>query len=205
MYKRIKRLLDLTCSLLLTAVVSPLLLLLMIVVRMDLGSPIFFRQKRTGLGKKTFDIIKFRTMTDKRDEDGNLLPDEMRSTKVGRFLRATSLDEFPELFNIIKGDMSVIGPRPLLPSYDAFYRKEEQCRFDVRGGLIPPEVIAEEPKISWDKQLEYEAWYAKNLSMKVDLRIFVCVFKLLFLRYKSDYGSYTRVPLNVERTNIALI
>ncbi len=151
---------------------------------------------------KNFSIMKFRTMTNAKDEDGNLLPDEERFTKFGRWLRSSSLDELPELFNIINGDMSVIGPRPLPPSYNEYYKPKEMARFNVRGGLVTPDSVDINPIITWDRQFEYEAEYGRNLSFKKDLMIFVGVFRILFKRTKTDYGEYVRLPLNVERANM---
>lgn len=168
-------------------------------VRINLGSPVFFKQLRTGKDMRKFNLIKFRTMTDEKDEKGNLLPDHERVTKFGRFLRSSSLDELPELINILKGDMSVIGPRPLPPIYNKYYRDEELARFNVRGGLITPDSIDSNPIISWDKQFEYEADYGKNPSLKKDFFIFWGVFRILFKRNETDYGSFERKALSEER------
>lgn len=200
MYLLCKRTFDFCSSLCLFIAISPLFLLLVILVRAKLGSPIFFRQVRTGKDMRNFSIIKFRTMTDAKDVNGKLLPDEERFTKFGRWLRSSSLDELPELFNIIKGDMSVIGPRPLLPLYNEYYTKEEKSRFNVRSGLITPDSIDPNPVISWDKQLKYEADYGRDLSLKKDLAIFLGVFRILLKRNKTSYGEYVREPLNVERS-----
>lgn len=202
MFKFAKRTFDMFSSLTLFIVISPLFLILALLVRINLGSPILFRQIRTGKGMKDFSIMKFRTMTNATDAEGNLLPDEERFTRFGRWLRSSSLDELPELFNIIKGDMSVIGPRPLPPTYNEYYRPEEKARFNVRGGLVTPDSVDLNPIISWDKQFEYEAEYGRNLSLKKDLMIFVGVFRILFKRTKTDYGEYVRQPLNVERANM---
>lgn len=198
-YKTFKRIFDFTSALLLFILISPLFLILMLLVRLSIGSPIFFKQKRTGLDMKPFEIIKFRSMTNETDSDGKLLPDEERVTYVGKFLRATSLDELPELLSIIAGNMSVIGPRPLPPSYDEYYTEDEKRRFDVRGGLIPPEVLYNNVQPTWDEQLRYEADYAQNLSMKKDMEIIIAVFRGLFTRYKNDYGEYVRKSLVEER------
>ena len=201
MYLIFKRIFDFLSALLLLIVISPLFVVLAILVRVKLGSPIFFKQERAGKGMKTFGLMKFRTMTDERNENGELLPDKDRQTKFGNMLRSSSLDELPELLHIIKGDMSVIGPRPLPLKYNPYYRKEEMSRFDVRGGLITPDSVDESPIISWDKQLKYEADYAKNVSLVLDMKIFISVFKILFKRQTSEYGSYIRKELNVERIN----
>lgn len=201
MYLIFKRIFDFLSALLLLIVISPLFVVLAILVRVKLGSPIFFKQERAGKGMKTFGLMKFRTMTDERNENGELLPDKDRQTKFGKMLRSSSLDELPELFHIIKGDMSVIGPRPLPLKYNPYFRAEEMGRFDVRGGLITPDSVDESPIISWDKQLKYEADYAKNVSFVLDMKIFISVFKMLFKRQTSEYGSYIRKELNVERIN----
>lgn len=202
MYKTFKRCFDFISAFLLLIVISPIFILLAILVRINLGSPIFFHQTRTGKDMRPFGMTKFRTMTDKRDADGNLLPDKDRSTKFGKWLRSTSLDELPELLNIIKGDMSVIGPRPLYPKYNDYYTEEEKKRFLVRGGLVTPDSVDPEPVISWDKQFKYEADYAENLSLKKDISIFIGVFRILFKRNTTNYGSYSRMPLDVERSKM---
>lgn len=202
MYKFWKRAFDFSSSLVLFIVISPLFLVLAILVRINLGSPILFRQVRTGKGMRNFSIMKFRTMTNAKDKDGRLLPDEERFTKFGRWLRSSSLDELPELFNIINGDMSVIGPRPLPPTYNDYYKKEEMDRFKVRGGLVTPDSVDSNPIISWDKQFEYEADYGRNISLKKDIQIFIGVFHILFKRTETDYGEFVRKALNVERANM---
>ena len=200
-YKFIKRSFDFISALLLFIVISPMFLVLMICAWLSIGRPIFFRQERSGLHGKPFYLIKFRTMTDARDANGNLLPDSDRQTKFGRFLRNTSLDELPELLNIIKGDMAVIGPRPLYIRYNQYYTDHEIKRNNVRGGLIPPESLYHDSFLTWDKQLKYEADYAENLSLQLDIKILISVFKTVFLRSKTDYGSYVRQPLDLERAN----
>lgn len=199
MYKLFKRLLDIVSSVLLLIVISPFFLLLMALVRIKLGTPIFFRQQRSGMNQKPFYIIKFRTMSNAKDEKGELLPDHLRVSKFGVFLRSCSLDELPELFNIIKGDMSVIGPRPLPCRYDRFYKSTEMPRFKVRGGLISPDVVEPVPVVPWDQQLSREAEYGENLSFKKDLTIFFAVFKTLFNRIDSNFGEYERKALDEER------
>ena len=199
MYLVFKRCFDIISSLLLLMVISPLFLVLALLVRFKMGSPIMFHQVRTGKGMEQFGMTKFRSMTNATDEEGNLLPDEQRQTKFGKWLRSSSLDELPELLNIIKGDMSVIGPRPLPPVYDAYYTEYEKKRFLVRGGLITPDSVDVNPIISWDRQLAYEADYGANLSLSKDIKIFIGVFRILFNRTKTDYGEYVREPLNVER------
>lgn len=140
-------------------------------------------------------------MTDECDEQGKLLPDEKRYTVFGHWLRSTSLDELPELISIIKGDMSVIGPRPLPIQYDVYYTDRERLRFNVRGGLISPEVLYNNVMPTWDEQLEYEAIYAEHLSLKDDIKVFLSVFKGLFKRYELDQGGTARIGLDEERGN----
>ena len=200
MYNYFKRGFDFIASLCLFIVISPFFLVLSLLVLLKLGRPIFFKQERSGLGGNTFHILKFRTMTNARDKDGNLLPDEERFVPFGKWLRSTSLDELPELINIIKGDMAVIGPRPLPPVYNDFYTDYEKNRFKVRGGLIPPESMYFDSFVTWDKQLKYEADYANDLSFKIDLKLLISVFKTIFKRTETGYGEYVREALNVERT-----
>ena len=204
-YKVFKRAFDFTSALLLFIVISPLFMVLMICARFSIGSPIFFYQERSGCGEKPFRLIKFRTMTDAKDAEGNLLPDHERLTKFGRFLRNSSLDELPELINIIKGDMAVIGPRPLYMKYNPYYSEYERKRNTVRGGLIPPESLYYDSFLTWDKQLKYEADYAENLSLMLDVKILISVFKTIFRRQKEDYGEYDRQALDVERSGMTII
>lgn len=199
MYRFIKRIFDLLSALALFIVISPLYLLLMMLVRFRIGTPIYFSQVRTGYHGEKFSIKKFRSMTEERDDVGNYLPDEQRLTKLGNWLRRTSLDELPELLCIIRGEMSVIGPRPLPPAYDEYYTEYEKKRFNVRGGLVPPEVLYRDIEPSWDNQLRYEADYAENLSAGLDIKILLAALKGVFTRYNNDYGEYVRCPLSEER------
>ncbi|MBR4918827.1 MAG: sugar transferase [Bacteroidales bacterium] len=199
-YKVFKRCFDFTSALLLFIVISPLFLVLMICAWISIGRPIFFHQERSGKDEKPFGLMKFRTMTDARDAEGNLLPDAERLTKFGRFLRNSSLDELPELLNIIKGDMAVIGPRPLYMKYNPYYTEYERKRNTVRGGLIPPESLYYDSFLTWDKQLKYEADYAENLSFMLDVKILISVFKTMLRRNKEDYGEYAREALDIERS-----
>ncbi|EOU1672254.1 sugar transferase [Clostridium perfringens] len=202
MYKKyVKRFLDIVFSGIALIFFSPIFFVLIILVVVLLGKPVFFRQRRTGKGMKNFEITKFRTMTEAKDTNGNYLPDEIRLTKFGRFLRSSSLDELPELLNILRGDMSFIGPRPLPPIYNKYYTEKENKRFDVRSGLVPPDSVNPQPVITWDKQFEYEATYADNITFIGDLKILIGVFRILFKRSTEDYGSFVRLPLNIEREN----
>lgn len=170
--KRIKRCLDIVLSLCGIIVLSPVLLVLFILVRVKLGSPVLFKQERPGKGEKIFTLCKFRTMTDARDEKGELVPDEVRLTKFGRLLRATSLDELPELFNILKGDMSVIGPRPLLVRYLPRYNSFQRRRHEVRPGLTGLAQVNGRNALTWEEKFEYDVRYVDNLTFAMDVRIF---------------------------------
>ena len=160
--KYIKRILDFILSLCALIVLSPVLLIVAILVRVKLGSPIIFKQKRPGKDEKIFTLYKFRTMTDEKDENGNLLPDSERLTKFGKFLRSTSLDELPELINILKGDMAIVGPRPLLVEYLEFYTEEEKHRHDVRPGLTGLAQVNGRNNLKWDDRLAYDVKYVNN-------------------------------------------
>ena len=153
-----------------------------ILVRVKLGSPVIFAQERPGKDEKIFKLYKFRTMTDERGEDGNLLPDEVRLTNFGRTLRSTSLDELPELFNMLKGDMSLIGPRPLLVQYLPLYNKEQRHRHDVRPGLTGWAQVNGRNAISWEEKFEYDIEYAKRCTFAMDLRVFIATFRVLLVR-----------------------
>ena len=183
MYKHFfKRLLDILVSGIGLICLSPVLIVLAVLVRVKLGSPIIFKQKRPGLNEKIFTLKKFRTMTDERDEEGKLLPDAQRLTKFGKFLRSTSLDELPELWNIFCGDMSLIGPRPLLISYLPYYTQREQLRHTVRPGLTGLAQISGRNLLEWDKRLEKDAEYVENLSFGLDIKIFFLTIKKVFVR-----------------------
>lgn len=172
MYRKyIKRCLDAAVSLVSIVILSPILLVLGILVRVKLGSPVFFKQERPGRQEKIFTLCKFRTMTDERDERGELLPDAARLTGFGKFLRATSLDELPELFNILKGDMSIIGPRPLLVSYLPYYSEREKLRHTVRPGLTGLAQVSGRNYIDWDRRLEKDVEYVEHLSFAMDLKV----------------------------------
>lgn len=172
MYKNcIKRCLDFLLSLCGIIVLSPILLVIYILVRIKLGSPAIFKQERPGKNEKIFTLCKFRTMTDKRDENGELMPDAVRLTKFGKFLRAASLDELPELFNILKGDMSIIGPRPLLVSYLPYYSERERLRHSVRPGLTGLAQVSGRNFIDWDRRLQKDVEYVENLSFRMDMKV----------------------------------
>lgn len=172
MYKRIvKRTLDFINSAVLLLLLSPLLLVISILVRVNLGTPIIFKQERPGKDKKIFILRKYRTMNDKKDSNGNLLPDSQRITKFGNFLRATSLDELPELYNILKGDMSFVGPRPLLVKYLPYYSENEIKRHDVRPGLTGLAQIEGRNNLEWDTRLGLDVKYVEDISLLLDIKI----------------------------------
>ena len=167
----IKRGLDILCALAAMIVFCWLYGIIAILVRVELGSPVIFKQLRPGKDEKIFCLYKFRTMTDKRDDRGQLLPDEQRLTKFGKWLRSTSLDELPEAWNILKGDMSVVGPRPLLVEYLERYDDRQRHRQDVRPGLSGYAQIHGRNAISWEKRFELDVWYTENVSLWLDIRI----------------------------------
>lgn len=167
----IKRGLDILCALAAMIVFCWLYGIIAILVRVKLGSPVIFKQLRPGKDEKIFCLYKFRTMTDKRDDRGKLLPDEQRLTKFGKWLRSTSLDELPEAWNILKGDMSVVGPRPLLVEYLERYDDRQRHRQDVRPGLSGYAQIHGRNAISWEKRFELDVWYTENVSLWLDIRI----------------------------------
>ena len=172
MYKRyMKRCLDFILSLCGIIVLSPVLIILAVLVRVKLGSPILFHQERPGKDEKIFTLCKFRTMTDARDEKGELLPDSVRLTKFGKFLRATSLDELPELFNILRGDMSIIGPRPLLVSYLPYYTERERLRHTVRPGLTGLAQVSGRNFLDWDRRFQKDVEYVEHLTFGMDLKV----------------------------------
>ncbi|MBQ7583616.1 MAG: sugar transferase [Lachnospiraceae bacterium] len=174
MYRRfVKRFFDIVLSIAAITLLSPVLIVLAILVRVKLGSPVLFRQKRPGYQGKIFGLMKFRTMTDERDEKGELLPDEARLTSFGKKLRSTSLDELPEFFNILKGDMSFVGPRPLLVQYLPLYNEEQAHRHDVLPGLTGWAQVNGRNAISWEKKFEYDVWYTRNVSFLLDLKIVI--------------------------------
>ena len=182
-----KRIFDFFLSGLALIVLSPIMLLTAVLVRVRLGSPVFFCQDRPGRDEKLFRLLKFRTMTDQRDKQGNLLPDEVRLTGFGRMLRSTSLDELPELINILKGDMAVVGPRPLLVRYLPFYKPEERVRHSVRPGLTGLAQISGRNNLGWDERLGLDAEYAKNITILGDVKIILRTVGKVFRR--SDIAS----------------
>lgn len=172
MYKTIgKRCLDIVLSLTALLLLSPIFVILFILVRVKLGSPVLFKQERPGYKNKIFTLIKFRTMTDQKDEHGQLLPDDIRLTKFGKFLRSTSCDELPELWNILCGDMSIVGPRPLLVEYLPLYSEEQKHRHDVRPGLTGLAQVNGRNAISWEDKFKLDVQYVENVTFMNDCKI----------------------------------
>ncbi len=172
MYKRFfKRPIDFVFALAIIAALSPIYVILSILIKIKMGSPVIFSQTRPGLNEKPFNIYKFRSMSEKRDKDGNLLPDRERITPLGKFLRKTSLDEIPQFFNVLKGDMSFIGPRPLLTQYLPYYTREEKLRHSVRPGVTGLAQAKGRNTISWDSKLALDVEYVKTLSFFNDVKI----------------------------------
>ncbi len=191
--KYIKRCLDFICSLLGLIILSPLLLILAILVKIKLGSPVIFKQERPGKDEKIFTLYKFRTMTNEKDEDGNLLPDEKRLTKFGKMLRSTSLDELPELFNILKGDMSIVGPRPLRVRYLPYYTEQERHRHDVKPGLTGLAQINGRNAILWDEKFKYDIQYINKITFKLDILIVLKTIKQVFKKQNIELEGSTDV------------
>lgn len=180
--KYIKRLMDIVLSGGALIVLSPVLLVTAILVRIKLGSPVIFCQRRPGKDEKIFNLYKFRSMTDQRDEKGDLLPDEVRLTKFGKLLRSTSLDELPELWNILRGDMSIVGPRPLLVKYLPLYNAEQKHRNDVRPGLTGWAQVHGRNTLSWEEKFRLDVWYVENLSFWIDIKTIFLTVKKVFCR-----------------------
>ncbi len=193
MYRKyIKRILDFTLSLIALIVLSPILLITAILVKIKLGSPIIFKQQRPGKNEKIFTLYKFRTMTDQKDEEGNLLSDEQRLTKFGKILRSTSIDELPELINILKGDMAIVGPRPLLVEYLSLYNDEQKHRHDVRPGLTGLAQVSGRNSISWEEKFDEDLKYINKVNLVSDFKIILKTIVKVFKREGiSQQGNET--------------
>lgn len=190
-----KRFWDLAVSLVCLIVLCPVLLILAVVVRINLGSPVFFRQTRPGRDGELFELIKFRTMTDSRDSQGDLLPDSERLTRFGQFLRSTSADELPELWNVLRGDMSIVGPRPLLVEYLPLYSPHQGRRHEVRPGITGLAQVRGRNTLTWDEKFDLDVWYVDNRSFRLDCAIIFRTFTSVFNRVGiSAEGSATMPP-----------
>jgi lipopolysaccharide/colanic/teichoic acid biosynthesis glycosyltransferase len=194
MYKFfLKRLLDFVLSLLALLILFPLLVVLGILVRVFLGTPVLFVQQRPGVNEKIFKLYKFRSMTDRKNIEGNLLPDEERLTRFGRFLRTSSLDELPELINILKGDMSIVGPRPLLVQYLDRYNNFQKRRHEVRPGITGLAQVNGRNALSWKKKFQYDVWYVDHVSLFLDIKIILQTIKVVLSH--SDISSETSATM----------
>jgi undecaprenyl phosphate N,N'-diacetylbacillosamine 1-phosphate transferase len=191
--KYIKRPMDFILSLCAIIVLAPVLLIIAIMVRVKLGSPVLFKQKRPGLNEKIFTLYKFRTMTDKRDENGELLPDEVRLTRFGKLLRSTSLDELPELFNIIKGDMSIVGPRALLVHYLPLYNEEQKQRHTVKPGLSGLAMAKGRNALTWEEKFAYDTYYVNHVSFLLDMKIIFWTLAIVFKREGINEAGHATV------------
>jgi lipopolysaccharide/colanic/teichoic acid biosynthesis glycosyltransferase len=189
----LKRLFDVTVASVGLLLLSPVILIVAWQVRRKLGSPVFFRQTRPGLNGKPFEMVKFRTMLDAHDENGNPLPDSERMTPFGRFLRSTSLDELPELWNVLKGDMSLVGPRPLAMAYLPLYSAEQARRHEVKPGVTGWAQINGRNSITWKKKFEMDVWYVDNQSLMLDIKILLLTVKKVLARSDVQEGGQDQV------------
>lgn len=185
---------DFTLSLLGLLALAPIILLLMLLVRVKLGAPIIFIQPRPGLGGKPFRMVKFRTMTDARDGVGNLLPDRERLTPFGMFMRKSSLDELPELWNVLKGEMSLVGPRPLLMEYLPLYNPDQARRHEVRPGITGWAQVNGRNAISWEEKFEYDVWYVDHQSLVLDMKILFMTLARLFRHDGISHSEHATMP-----------
>lgn len=201
MYKRyFKRIIEFCLAFVALLLLFPLLLIITVwLYFMNKGAGVFFFQKRPGREEKIFEVIKFKTMTDEKDSSGNLLPDAERLTFVGKFIRSTSIDELPQLINVLKGDMALIGPRPLLPHYLSWYTEEEKLRHCVRPGITGYAQSHGRNNITWDEKLAMDVWYVKNISLKTDIEIFLKTIKTVVLRESVEVAGVE--DLDVYRKN----
>ncbi|MBR6400412.1 MAG: sugar transferase [Firmicutes bacterium] len=199
--KYVKRLLSVCLSFIGIIALSPIMLITAVLIRIKLGSPVIFSQERPGYKEKIFKLYKFRSMTDARDETGELLPDEKRQTKFGRFLRRTSLDELPSLVNILKGDMAFIGPRPLLKEYLQVYTPEQHKRHNVRPGMANISAIKGRNTLDWEERLKWDVWYTENISFLLDIKIFFQTIKVVLMRKGApDANDSNRGRFDVAAT-----
>ena len=188
-----KRLFDITLSLFLLLLFSPILIVVIYFIYKKMGAPVFFRQERPGLNEKIFKIYKFRTMSDEKDEKGNLLSDEIRLKGIGKIIRSTSLDELPQLINVLNGEMSFVGPRPLLNEYLPLYDENQKRRHDVVPGITGWAQVNGRNAISWEKKFEYDVWYVDNQSFLLDIKILWMTFLKVIKR--SDISSVSHVTM----------
>ncbi len=188
-YNTLKRVLDIMVSGIALLVLSPLIVLLILLLALFQNGSVFFTQQRPGKGSRIFRVIKFKTMKDTRDNDGNLLPDSERITMIGRFIRSTSMDELPQLINVLKGDMSLIGPRPLLVKYLPLYSPSQARRHEVRPGITGWAQVNGRNAISWEQKFEYDVWYVDNMSFTLDIKILFLTIKKVMVREGISSGT----------------
>ena len=189
-YERfIKRPMDFLCAVLGLIVFSPIMVIIALLIRVKLGSPVIFKQERPGLNEKIFTLYKFRSMTNQKNKNGELLADEKRLTEFGKWLRSTSIDELPELFNILKGDMSIVGPRPLLVRYLGRYNEMQRHRHDVRPGITGYAQINGRNSISWEERFKMDVWYSEHITMQRDLRIISKTIRVVLERKGINSGT----------------
>jgi lipopolysaccharide/colanic/teichoic acid biosynthesis glycosyltransferase len=197
-----KRIIDFVIALVGLLILSPLFLILWIwLLIANKGAGAFFLQERPGKDERLFKVIKFKTMTDERDSDGNLLPDAVRLTRIGKFVRSTSLDEIPQLLNVIKGDMSLIGPRPLLVEYLPLYNETQRRRHEVRPGMTGWAQVNGRNAISWEQKFDYDVWYVDHVSLSLDIKILMRTIRKVFQREGISSGTYvTMEPFSGNST-----
>ena len=195
--KYVKRILDILFSMLFLILFWWLILVIALLVKIKLGSPVIFKQPRPGKNEKIFNMYKFRTMTDEKDDQGNLLSDDVRLTKFGKLLRSTSLDELPELFNILKGDMAIVGPRPLLVRYLSLYNEQQKHRHDVRPGFTGYAQVNGRNSITWEEKFDLDVYYTKHVSFLLDLKIILKTVKVVVFR--EGISSETSVTMEEFR------
>ena len=197
-----KRLFDFLVALFALLILLPVIMVVAVLIRLKLGSPILFTQERPGLHGKVFKMKKFRSMLAGKDKQGNLLPDDERMTQFGAFLRSTSLDELPGLFNVLKGDMSLVGPRPLLLQYLPLYNKEQACRHNVRPGITGWAQVNGRNAISWEQKFKLDVWYVDNQSFFLDIKILLLTVKKVFVREGiSANGHVTIEPFKGSKND----
>jgi sugar transferase EpsL len=187
-----KRALDIIISVLGLTLTSPIIIIFAVLIRLNMGKPVFYKQIRPGKNEVPFTLIKFRTMTNQQDLNGVLLPDELRKTKLGSFIRSTSIDELPQLYNVLKGDLSIVGPRPLLMEYLTLYNAKQRIRHAVKPGITGLAQIKGRNALSWEHKFKYDVWYVKNQSMKLDLYIiFMTIIKVLLRKNVNAHNHTT--------------
>ncbi|MBF7024567.1 sugar transferase [Staphylococcus kloosii] len=186
-----KRALDIIISVLGLTLTSPIIIIFALLIRLNMGKPVFYKQIRPGKNEVPFTLIKFRTMTNQQDLNGVLLPDELRKTKLGSFIRSTSIDELPQLYNVLKGDLSIVGPRPLLMEYLTLYNAKQRIRHAVKPGITGLAQIKGRNALSWEHKFKYDVWYVKNQSMKLDLYIIFMTIIKVVLRKNVNAQNHT--------------